>query len=103
MPRKSLLRLLAEHCSDPEQKHELLRLCSRSGRGDYKAQIQEGQPSLLDLLEKFSSCSPPLDALLDALPALPPRMYSIASSPLAQPNQVPGHACRAALALPSKR
>jgi sulfite reductase alpha subunit-like flavoprotein len=45
-------------------------------------------PSLLDLLKKFPSCHPPLEALLDALPALAPRLYSVASSPFAQPHKV---------------
>ena len=40
------------------------------------------------VVPRFPSCLPPLDALLDALPALAPRMYSIASSPLAQPHAV---------------
>jgi sulfite reductase (NADPH) flavoprotein alpha-component len=43
---------------------------------------------LLDLLEAFPSARPPLQALLDSLPALKPRLYSIASSPLAAPGRV---------------
>mmetsp|Transcript_17221 Transcript_17221/g.51507 ORF Transcript_17221/g.51507 Transcript_17221/m.51507 type:complete len:883 (-) Transcript_17221:2276-4924(-) len=88
VPRKSLLRVLAEHCTDTDQQHSLLLLCSRGGRDAYTTQVREGQPSLVDLLAKFPSCHPPLDALLDALPALAPRLYSVASSPLAQPHQV---------------
>ncbi len=43
---------------------------------------------LLDLLQAFPSARPPLQALLDSLPALKPRLYSIASSPLAAPGRV---------------
>lgn len=66
-------------------------------------QVREGQPSLVDLLAKFPSCHPPLDALLDALPALAPRLYSVASSPLAQPHQVSLPPPRTPLPLASTR
>ena len=42
--------------------------------------------STAELLEFFPSCNPPLEALLDLLPGLPARYYSVASSPLAQPH-----------------
>jgi sulfite reductase (NADPH) flavoprotein alpha-component len=43
---------------------------------------------LLDLLRAFPSARPPIAALVESLPALKPRLYSIASSPLARPGQV---------------
>ena len=43
---------------------------------------------LLDLLEHFPSARPPLADLAASLPGLKPRLYSIASSPLAVPGKV---------------
>lgn len=43
---------------------------------------------LLDLLEAFPSARPPVAALIESLPRLKPRLYSIASSPLAAPGRV---------------
>lgn len=40
VPRKSLLRLLAEHCADPGERHALLRLCSSGGRAEYATQVR---------------------------------------------------------------
>jgi sulfite reductase alpha subunit-like flavoprotein len=87
-PRKSLLRLLAEHCSTATEKQQLLFLCSRLGRDAYGTEILAARPTLLDLLTMFPSCKPPLDVLLDALPALPPRMYSITCSPTSCPDKI---------------
>jgi sulfite reductase alpha subunit-like flavoprotein len=87
-PRKSLLRVLAEHCSNNEEKQRLLYLCSRQGRDLYAVEMLAARPSLLDLFKLFPSCKPPLDALLDALPALPPRMYSITCSPMSCPDKI---------------
>lgn len=87
-PRKSQLRLLGEHCADPGERRRLLHLCSRDGRDAYAADIMAARPSLLDLLKQFPSCRPPLDALLDALPPLAARMYSLTNSPLATPDRV---------------
>lgn len=86
-PRKSLLRLLAEHCEDAGEKRALLRLCSRDGREAYAAELA-ARPTLLDLLAAYPSCRPPLAALLDALPPLAARMYSLTCSPLACPDKV---------------
>ncbi len=86
--RKSLLRLLGEHCSDPAERRALLNLSSRGGKEAYDAEIKEGRPTLLDLLRRFPSAQPPLPALLDALSPLMPRMYSITSSPLLYPDSV---------------
>ena len=80
-PKKSLLRVLAEYCTDPSEKKQLLHLCSRDGRQDYMNTIVKAHKAFCDILVENTSCKPPLDALLDALPPLAPRMYSISSSP----------------------
>jgi sulfite reductase alpha subunit-like flavoprotein len=93
-PRKSLLRALAEHCSDAAEKRTLLFFTSRAGRDGYKARMAEGCPSLMDLLAKFPSCSPPLEVLLDALPPLAPRQYSLTTAQVAHPDRLQvGSAC----------
>ncbi|KAL4447522.1 hypothetical protein ABPG75_004741 [Micractinium tetrahymenae] len=86
-PRKSLLRLLAEHCAAPEERAALLCLCSREGREAYASEVLAARPSLLHLLRRFPSCRPPLAALLDALPPLAARMYSLSCSPLECPGK----------------
>eukprot|EP00879_Flechtneria_rotunda_P019044 GHRR01019996.1.p1 GENE.GHRR01019996.1~~GHRR01019996.1.p1 ORF type:complete len:848 (+),score=279.58 GHRR01019996.1:379-2922(+) len=88
VPRKSLLRLLAEHCKDQDEQRTLLYFTSRAGREAYAEEITRGQPSLLDLLRRFPSCQPPIGALLDTLPPLAPRMYSLSCAPVN--GKVPG-------------
>ena len=86
-PRRSVLRALAEHCADPSERLRLLLLCSRGGREAYEAQVGAPRLSLLDVLAQHPSCTPPLEALLDALPPLAPRPYSIACAPEAAPGR----------------
>ncbi|MGG5819242.1 sulfite reductase subunit alpha [Falsiroseomonas sp. HW251] len=49
---------------------------------------EPGDADLLDLLRAFPSARPPVVDLVASLPALKPRLYSIASSPLACPGRV---------------
>lgn len=79
-----------------DRTHDLLAGAARDAReaamlrklvdGDDDAEPADAD--LLDLLEHFPSARPPLADLAASLPGLKPRLYSIASSPLAVPGKV---------------
>ena len=81
-PTKPLLRLLAEHAADPNEKKILLFLCSAQGQGAFCDLRTEQHISLEQLLHAFPSSQPPLDHLLSVLQALMPRFYSLSHDPL---------------------
>ena len=87
-PKKVLLRLLAEYCHSVDDKTRLYHLASPLGKTDYDALIASHSYSLLSLLTTFPSCKPPLAGLLDHLPPLQPRYYSITSSPLTHSTSI---------------
>lgn len=88
IPSKALIRVLAEHTSDPQEKRRLQELCSKQGASDYTKFIRESGLSLLDLLNAFPSCQPPFERLLELVPRLKPRPYSVSSSPMENPNRL---------------
>lgn len=47
--------------------------------------------SHFDLLKMFESAKPDIDTLIDYVPRVKPRLYSIASSPAMDPTQI--HLC----------
>ncbi|CEP19558.1 hypothetical protein [Parasitella parasitica] len=86
-PRKALFRMLADSTTDPKEKLMLMYICSKQGNTTFNA-IREESPTLLDILETFPHCHPPIDRLLDLLPAHMPRFYSISSSPLKRQGKI---------------
>uniref|UniRef100_A0A224Z3Y9 Methionine synthase reductase n=1 Tax=Rhipicephalus zambeziensis TaxID=60191 RepID=A0A224Z3Y9_9ACAR len=79
IPKKIFLRTLAEFTAEASEKRRLLELSSREGSKDYIRFILEARNTFLDVLRAFPSCKPPLAALLEHLPRLLPRYYSVCS------------------------
>ncbi|MFH4974977.1 hypothetical protein AB6A40_001686 [Gnathostoma spinigerum] len=83
-PVKShVLKALSEYATDEKEKNRLIHLstASESGLKDYGQFIQKDRRSILDVLRYFKSCKPPIEYLLELLPRLQARYYSISSSP----------------------
>ncbi|CAJ0941865.1 unnamed protein product, partial [Mesorhabditis belari] len=90
-PLKShVLKALAEFCTDEKEKEKLKLLSTPSEEGlkEYASYIVKGRRSLVDVLRAFPSCRPPFDYLLELLPRLQARYYSIASSPKHSENAI---------------
>jgi methionine synthase reductase len=79
---QAFLRLLAEYTADDSEKQKLLQLSSRQGSSDFENSVRLPGLSLLDILLTYPSCLPPVEVMIEHLPRLIPRAYSIASSPL---------------------
>lgn len=54
----------------------------------YESFVSSQRLTLPEVLELFPSCLPSLAVLLDLLPPMAPRYYSVASSPLVSADQV---------------
>ncbi|KAL3279683.1 hypothetical protein HHI36_017189 [Cryptolaemus montrouzieri] len=83
VPKKLFLKSLIPYVEDAGERNELELLCSPKGSEQYNELISSySKRSLLGLLNRFTTCNPPVEKLLEYLPPLLPRPYSISSSPL---------------------
>ncbi|CAA84637.1 Methionine synthase reductase [Caenorhabditis elegans] len=78
-PGRPLIRVLAESTSDPNEKRRLLELCSAQGMKDFTDFVRTPGLSLADMLFAFPNVKPPVDRLIELLPRLIPRPYSMSS------------------------
>nr|XP_018899118.1 PREDICTED: nitric oxide synthase, salivary gland isoform X3 [Bemisia tabaci] len=85
-PSPNLLHVLANYCSDENDRNTLELLATDSGA--YEDWRHWRFPHLLEVLEEFPSAKPPPALLVCHLTPLQPRFYSISSSPVVFPNQV---------------
>jgi len=106
--KKKRLFLLSQYATDPEERRALRLLSANvnangngsgveetSGRsvGDlFQTYVEEQHRSIVDILKEFPSCqSIPLEGLFGILPAIPPRYYSVCSSPLSGKEVIDGY------------
>ncbi|KAK3235021.1 multidrug-resistance type transporter aminotriazole resistance, variant 2 [Cymbomonas tetramitiformis] len=85
--RKPALTALAAFTSDAAQKEELERMAGPDGKTAYADWMMKPYRSVLEVLEAFPTCKPPLGAFFcSVVPRLQVRYYSISSSPRVAPS-----------------
>ena len=80
-PRRSSLQVLAEFATEQEQAAKLREIAGADGAALFNDYITREARSWLDLLCDFHSVRVPLAVLLELIPRLEPRSFSVASAP----------------------
>merc|ERR1719230_1543295 len=78
-PKRRFYEMLKMSATAPKEKEELQHLCTREGKQDYLAMADESY-TYAELLEKYPSAQVNIGHLIDYVPDIKPRLYSIASS-----------------------
>lgn len=89
-PRTHVLRELSDYAADTKDKEFLLKMTHASDEGKelYLDWVVKDHRNILAILEDLPSLNPPLDHILELLPRLQARLYSISSSSKVQPDSI---------------
>ncbi|KAF1331738.1 Nadph-cytochrome p450 reductase, partial [Globisporangium splendens] len=87
-PRKGPLKQMAYYARDPAEKAKLLYLADKEGKDEYQKWILDDERSYVDVLAHFTSVQIPIAALIQLVPFMAPRYYTISSSSLVNPQRV---------------
>jgi sulfite reductase alpha subunit-like flavoprotein len=93
MPRRRFLEHLAPYASDDMQRDKLVEFASKENAESLTQYAYREKRTILIALRDFPSARPPLAQLIDMIPPLRPRAFSIASSRAAHKNKI--HICAA--------
>lgn len=90
-PRRTFFERLAPFATNELEKTKLLELSSPEGADDLLQYSYREKRTILIALRDFPSARPPIDHLIDMIPRLQSRPFSIASSVPAHPGSI--HLC----------
>ncbi|XP_053138677.1 NADPH-dependent diflavin oxidoreductase 1 isoform X2 [Hemicordylus capensis] len=90
VPRRSFFELLADFSPNELEREKLQEFSSAQGQEELYAYCNRPRRTTLEVLCDFphTTCAIPSDYLLDLIPRIRPRAFSIASSMLAHPNRI---------------
>ncbi|KAI6183446.1 Methionine synthase reductase [Aphelenchoides bicaudatus] len=87
-PSRPVIRALSEYCENPDEQRRMLELCSIDGTKEFSQHVQMSSISLIDFLIHFESCRPPVERLIEILPRLLPRAYTVSSWDIFKENRL---------------
>ncbi|KAJ6364908.1 hypothetical protein OIU76_029813 [Salix suchowensis] len=87
-PRRYFFEVMSVFATAEHEKERLQYFASPEGRDDLYQYNQKERRTLLEVLEDFPSVQMPFEWLVQLVPPLKTRAFSISSSPSAHPNQV---------------
>jgi len=82
IPTRNIIRVLSDYAKDSTEAQTLLNLTDISSieaKQQYITQIETPKQTLLSIFQKYPSIEIPLDHLLEILPIIPKRYYSISN------------------------
>ncbi|XP_041262697.1 NADPH-dependent diflavin oxidoreductase 1 isoform X2 [Onychostruthus taczanowskii] len=90
VPRRSFFELLASFSTNELEREKLQEFSSAQGQEDLYSYCNRPRRTTLEVLWDFphTTCAIPADYLLDLIPRIRPRAFSIASSLLAHPERI---------------
>lgn len=88
IPKKLLLVSLIPYTENVTHKRFLSIVSSHEGTEEYHHMFIVKKYTFIQLMYEMGTCNPPINLLLEHLPRLMPRPYTIASSQLDAPNQL---------------
>ena len=90
LPRTHIMKELAEYTTDETEKDKLLLMATTSDEGKelYQSWVHDSTRHLTHILEDLPSCKPKIDHIMELLPRLQPRFYSISSSARVHPESI---------------
>lgn len=89
-PKKTMVAALSQFCEDEKERKLLALLAGKDkvSRALWSAFVEGQGLGIADIIHLFPSCRPTLKQLVNILIPMPPRYYSITSSPRNTPNSV---------------
>lgn len=87
-PSRRFFEALALHAQNPEEKATLEKMASIEGGRDDLKKLADETATFADIFRRFPSAKPSLEYLVELLPAIRPRYYSIASSQSLHQNKI---------------
>nr|XP_054769944.1 NADPH-dependent diflavin oxidoreductase 1-like [Lytechinus pictus] len=90
IPRRSFFEMLAHHARNDLEREKFQEFDTAEGQQELYSYCNRPRRTILEVLQDFPhvSATIPFEYLLDIIPAIQPRAFSIASSPTAHPGEI---------------